>query len=139
MRKRFVAILAAFIIFSSSSSFAHESSDDHPQHGFFEPSVGFNLIGGAYNPITENWGWHIGSKVMLFHPTRSVWLGGVGFGIAFDQSKSKNRGPVIAITFVPIEIGNISLEVSLNRVESIDNNSSLTKSRLIILALNFKF
>lgn len=137
MGKRVGFILTALILLFSSNSFAQEGSDYHSKHGFLEPKVRINLLGGAYNPTTENWGWYMGTKVLLFHPTRSVWMGGVGFGIAFDQSKSSNRGPVFVATFVPLEIGRFSVEASLNRIESIDNHGSLTKSRLVILAWNW--
>jgi|SRR3989344_2124722 len=126
-----------FVLVMYSLAFAQERSNSYSRHDFCEPKVGVNLFGAAYNPATENWGWYVGAKVLPFHPTRSVWLGGVGFGIAFDQSKSRNRGPVFALTFVPLEIGSFSLEVSLNRIESRNDHGGLTKSRLVILAWNW--
>ena len=137
MKKALLTVGLVLVFYSNSFAQVRSDEDEHLWHGFFEPGIGLNLLGTAYNPATENWGWHLGTKVLFLHPTRSVWLGGIGFGIAFDQSASINRGPVFTATFVPLEIDGFSLEVSLNRVKSRDNYGNLTKSRLVVLAWNW--
>ena len=136
MRKLFSILFVSAIMLSTSPRL-FASCEDHIPRSLFCPDVGINLIGTGYNPATENWGWYMGAKTILLHPTKSVGIGGVGFGIVFDQSSSVNRGPVPVLTFVPLEVSGFSVELSLNRVKSRDDDDVIKYSRLILFAWNW--
>lgn len=133
-----ILLAVAFTItVSVSSAFAQDRSTRHSEHGFFEPVTSINLLGAVYNQVSEDWDWYLGIKTVFFHPARHVWVGGVGFGIAFNQAE--NRGNWTGLTLVPVRLGDLSLEVSAKKVWAQSPTKERRRERLIMLAWNWDF
>lgn len=129
---------ALFIVALPVLVFAQDRSYRHSEHGFFEPRTSVNLVGMVYNQVTEEWSWYMGVKTVFFHPVRHVWMGGIGFGVAFNQAE--HGGNWTGLTFVPLQLGDLSLDVSVKKVWARDpRTDERHKEHLVMLAWNWSF
>lgn len=125
------------LILSSSPAFAQDRSTRHSEHSFFEPITSINLLGTVHNQVSEDWDWYFGIKTVFFHPTKHIWIGGIGFGVALHQAE--NRRNWTGLTLVPIKLGDISLEVSAKKVWAQSSIGNRKQKRLVMLAWNWDF
>lgn len=134
MKKAILAILLVAVL--PTLVFAQDISNRHSKHSFFEPRTSINLIGASYNQVTEEWSWYMGIKTVFFHPARHVWMGGIGFGVAFDQAE--HGGDWAGLTFVPLQLGAFSMDVSVKRVWEHDiRTDERRRNHLVMLAWNW--
>ena len=133
MKNVFLA-LGLIIVFAVAGN-AQDRDSNHESHQVFYPASSFNLFGGVYNTATEQWHWYIGAKTLFIHPVKYVWVGGVGFGVAFAQ---EGRGSTPVLTFVPIKIGSLALEISPYKVETRDRYY-VYRGQLAMISWNWAF
>ena len=135
---RNIVIAFAIVILSAVSGYTQDSDKNHESHAVFYPASSFNLFGGVYNTTTDQWHWYVGAKTMFIHPAKYVWVGGVGFGVAFAQ---EGRGSTPVLTLVPIKIGALALEFSPYKIETVDPYYyyKYNKGRLMMISWNWNF
>lgn len=139
MKRIAITSVFAFVLmmFFSSQAMAQNCSGLHDNHRLLCPDSSWNLFGASYNPVAEDWGWYVGAKTVFFHPARYVWVGGIGLGIAFSQSENNKHVPVF--TFVPVKIGSLAIETSLNKVSAVSPPGERKRTRLVMLTWNWRF
>lgn len=134
------SVALCFVVMFATIGYAQDKDSNHDSHPVFYPASSFNLFGGVYNTATDKWRWYVGAKTLFIHPVKYVWLGGVGFGVAFAQ---EGMGSTPVFTLVPIKVGALALEISPYKIETVEIRGPYyyiyEKGRLVMVSWNWSF